>query len=187
METPKTTRSDLAEYYVPIVLPEYARVIRGLPLGDYPYLSLLPLIIESPATRRIGTPAVPLGPLLDAARVRIEAGDHYVWVDDKAPAIVLTEHYYSRGNDVDLYLDLIHELTHLRQLAEGRNIWDRRVPYVDRSTEIEGYAVAIEEGLRLGMTESGIIGHLSNPWMTHAEVLRLRENVARFLRELGTQ
>jgi hypothetical protein len=169
-----------------VILPDFARVIRKLPCGDYPYLSLLPLIIQSPAARRIGTPSVPLGLLVDTARVRIEIGDHYIWVDDKTPAIVLTENYYSRGNDVDLYLDLIHELVHLRQLAEGKNIWDRRFPYVDRLTEIEGYAIAIEEGIRLGMTESDIINHLSNPWMTQAEVLRLRQNVASWLMNYGT-
>lgn len=164
-----------------VTLPDFANVIRGLPCGEYSYLSLLPLIMQSPAMRRIGTPSVPLEPLLNTARVRIEAGDHYIWVDDKTPAIVLTEHYYSRGKSVDLYLDLIHELVHLRQLAEGKNIWDRSFPYVDRPTEIEGYAVAIEEGFRLGMTEPEIIGHLSNPWMTRVEVLRLRENAKRFL------
>jgi hypothetical protein len=164
-----------------VTLPDFACVVRNLPCGDHPYLSLLPLVMQSPAARRIGTQVVPFGPLLDGARVRIEAGDHYIWVDDKTPAIVLTDHYYSRGKSVDLYLDLLHELVHLRQLAEGKNIWDRRLPYVDRPTEIEGYAIAIEEGVRLGMTEPEIIAHLSNPWMTHAEVLRLRENANRFL------
>ena len=41
----------------------------------------------------------------------------------------------------------------------------------------------IEEGLRLGMTEAKIFQHLSNPWMTTAEVRRLRKNVERFLRK----
>jgi len=168
-----------------ITLPEYARVIKGLPCGEYPYLSLLPFVVLSPAMQRIYTQSVSLVTLLNSARIRIEAGDHYVWVDDQAPAIVLAEHYYRRGNPLDLYLDLIHELVHLRQLAEGKNIWDRHFPYVDRPTEIEGYAVAIEEALRLGMTESEIIAHLSNPWMTHVEVLRLRENIDRFLRDHG--
>jgi hypothetical protein len=84
---------------------------------------------------------------------------------------------------VDLYLDLAHELTHLRQLAEGRNLWDHSLHYVDRPTEIEGYAVAVEEGLRLGMTEDEIIRHLSNPWLSEAETARLRENIDRFLAE----
>jgi hypothetical protein len=82
---------------------------------------------------------------------------------------------------LDLYLDLAHELTHLRQLAEGKNLWDHSIHYVDRPTEIEGYAVAVEEGLRLGMTETEIIRHLSNPWLSDADVARLRKNIKRFL------
>jgi hypothetical protein len=69
----------------------------------------------------------------------------------------------------------------LRQLAEGRNIWDHSLHYVDRPTEIEGFAVAVEEGLRLGMTEEEVIQHLSNPWLDDDEIDRLRKNIDRFL------
>ncbi len=124
---------------------------------------------------------MPISRLLEKARVRIEPSDGYVWVDDEAPAIVLAERYYRRGSPRDLYLDLLHELTHLRQLAEGQRLWDETFHYVDRPTEIEGYAVAIEEGRRLGMTEAALARHLSNPWMTAADVARLRANVRRFL------
>jgi hypothetical protein len=34
---------------------------------------------------------------------------------------------------------------------------------VDRPTEIEGYAVAIEEGRRLGMSSEDISDHLATP------------------------
>lgn len=168
-----------------IEMPDCARVVRTLSCGEYPYCALLPSIAKSPAARRIQSPAIPLGRLLETARVRIEPGDGYVWVDDEAPAIVLIEHYYRHGDPCDLYLDLLHELTHLRQLAEGQGLWDERFRYVDRPTEIEGYAVAIEEGRRLGMTDARIVRHLSNPWMTRADVQRLLENVERFLANGG--
>jgi len=165
-----------------IDLPEYAQVIRTLPSGMHPYRALLPRIEESPATRRIASPATPIGPLLDSARVKIKPReDGYLYVDVMIPAIVLIEGYYRKANPVDLYLDLAHELTHLRQLAEGKNLWDHSIHYVDRPTEIEGYAVAVEEGLRLGMTETEIIRHLSNPWLSEAETARLRKNIDRFL------
>jgi hypothetical protein len=163
-----------------VELPDYARIVRTLSAGEYAYLALLPRVMESPAIPRIASPATPIGPLLDTARVRIERGDGYIWVDDEAPAIVLIEHYYQNGNPLDLYLDLLHELTHLRQLAEGHGLWDESLPYVDRPTEIEGYAVAVEEGLRLGMTRDEIVRHLSNPWMTRADVRRILRNVERF-------
>jgi len=161
-------------------LPLYAQVVRRLLCGEHEYLALLPHIRQSPAARRIESPVVPLDRLLAMARVRIEQGQGYVWVDVETPAIVLVEPYYRQGSPCDLYLDLIHELVHLRQLREGRDLWDKQHAYVDRPTEIEGYAIAIEEGLRLGMSEAQILQHLSNPWMTNDDVLTLRKNVTRF-------
>jgi hypothetical protein len=163
-------------------LPEYTHVVRGLPSGEHPYRRLLPRIEESPVVRRIESPATPLGPLLDGARVRIRRREGYCYVDVLAPAIVLSEDYYQTGHQLDLYLDLAHELTHLRQLAEGHNLWDHSIHYVDRPTEIEGYAVAVEEGRRLGMTGAEVLRHLSNPWLSEAEVARLLENIEKFLR-----
>ncbi len=164
-----------------IELPEYADVNRTLPCGGHPFRALLPRLAESPAVRRIESRTTPIGRILDMAFIRIQPGEGYIWIDDEAPAIVLIEEYYRRGSAFDLYLDLIHELTHMRQLAEGADLWDERFQYVDRPTEIEGYAVAIEEAVRLGMKEAGIMDHLSNPWMTRSDVRRLRENIARFL------
>lgn len=164
-----------------IALPEYALVVRTLTSGDHLYRQLLPRIDESPVMRRIESPLTPLGTLLDSARVRIKQREGYCFVDVLIPAIVLSEAYYHQANPLDLYLDLAHELTHLRQLAEGQNLWDHSLDYVDRPTEIEGYAVAVEEGLRLGMTEAEIMRHLSNPWMDESETARLRKNIEQFL------
>ena len=166
-----------------IDLPEYALVNRTLGCGIHPYRLFLPRFEESPVVRRIETATIPLSSLLDDARVKIKKGEGFCYVDVKIPAIVLIENYYIRGNALDLYLDLAHELTHLRQLAEGRNIWDHSLHYVDRPTEIEGFAIAVEEGLRLGMTEEQVIQHLSNPWLSDDEVDRLRKNINRFLAE----
>jgi len=164
-----------------MVLPEYAIVVRNLERGMHPYRSFLPLFEQSPAAQRIESPATQLGPLLESARVCVKPRDGYCYVDVKIPAIILSEDYYHAANPLDLYLDLVHELTHLRQLAEGQNLWEHSIPYVDRPTEIEGYAVAVEEGMRLGMDEDEVIRHLSNPWLSNAEVARLRENIDRFL------
>jgi hypothetical protein len=164
-----------------IELPEYARIIRGLDPGLHPYRSLLPRLEDSPAARRIETPSMPMGQLMDAARVLITNHEGFCFVDITIPAIILSEYYYAQGKDIDLYLDMAHELLHLRQLAEGKELWDHDLHYVDRPTEVEGYAVAVEEGLRLGMTEDQIIKHLSNPWLSTAEVARLRRNIDQFL------
>jgi hypothetical protein len=162
-------------------LPEYAVVNRSLKVGIHPFRLFLPHFEESPAVRLIETPEVPIGPLLDKARVKIARGEGYLYVDNRIPAIILMETYYRRANALDLYLDLTHELTHLRQLEEGKNIWEHSIPYIDRQTEIEGYAVAVSEGIRLGMTEEEVMQHLSNPWLNDEEVERLRKNIHGFL------
>ena len=119
--------------------------------------------------------------LLESACVQIRGGRGYAFVDVEIPCIVVSEWYFREGDERDLYLDLLHELTHLRQLEEGLDVWDERFEYVERPTEIEGYAVAIEEGRRLGMTDEDVVLHLSNPWMTEKEVHRLLGYVDQFL------
>jgi hypothetical protein len=158
-------------------LPEFARVVRGLPEGMHDYLELLPRAAESPALRRIAADPAARERLLAGAKVRIEHMRSYCWVDVVVPCIVLNALYYRDGNELDLYLDLMHELTHLRQVAEGRNVWDEAFEYVDRPTEIEAYAVAVEEGRRLGMTDEDVVLHLSNPWMSAEDVQKLVANI----------
>jgi len=167
-----------------IELPEYARVVRSLECGLHPYRRLLPRFEESPTVRRVATASMPIESLLDAALVQIAKGEGYCFVNvenPEKPVIMLFESYYLQGNPLDLYLDLAHELAHLRQHAEGKELWDHELHYVDRPTEIEGYAIAVEEGIRLGMTEEQVIRHLSNPWLSPAETARLRNNIEKFL------
>jgi hypothetical protein len=162
-------------------LPRYARLDRRLGRGDHPYLALLPHADKSPALRRIAPDASVRAALLAQAEVKICGPAGYAFVDVEAPRIVLSERYYATGDTIDLYLDLLHELTHLRQLGEGYDLWDRRFAYVDRPTEVEAYAVAVEEGRRLGMSPPQINRHLDNPWMSRAEVARLLRHIDRFL------
>ena len=164
-----------------LALPKYARVEQALLGGDYSFLDLLPLAAKSPALQRVAPTAKARSALLQGARVRICGDKGYAFVDVEAPSIVISERYYATGDDVDLYLDLLHELTHLRQIREGFDLWDDRFPYVDRPTEVEAYAVAVEEGRRLGLTEFDVLEHLKNPWMSRAKVRRLLGHIDSFL------
>lgn len=162
-------------------VPEFARLDRGLSAGVHPYLRVFPRAAESPGLVRIEPDAKRREILLREALVTIKPGGGFAYVDVETPAIVLAEEYYRTGTELDLYLDMLHELTHIRQHHEGRDLWDERFAYVDRITEVEGYAVAVEEGRRLGMTDGEIIAHLSNPWMDEEDVRKLGQNVRDFL------
>jgi hypothetical protein len=162
-------------------LPEFARVVRGLEPGLRGYLELLPRAVESPALAHIVPDGVRRALLLEAAKVRIEEIRGFCYVDIEVPCIVLGTRYYREGADLDLYLDLLHELTHLRQHADGRDVWDEAYAYVDRPTEIEGYAMAVAEARRLGLSDGEVMEHLTNPWMSAGDVQRLLANVEAYL------
>jgi hypothetical protein len=166
---------------MPGSLPAFVRVDRSLAAGDHPFLAILPGVAASPALARVVAEPAARARLLDRALVQIRGDRGYAFVDVERPCIVLSERYYREGAELDIYLDLLHELTHLRQLEEGLDLWDERFAYVDRPTEVEAYAVAIEEGRRLAMTDQDVLDHLSNPWMSASEVRRLLRNVDSFL------
>jgi hypothetical protein len=166
-------------------LPEYASVNRAVGLGTHPYLQLLPGAARSPALRRIARDESVQAALLRDARVRVLPIPGWAFINVRKPCIELGWFYLKLGRAPDLYLDLLHELTHLRQLSEGAELWDSRFGYVDRPTEIEGYAVAVEEASRLGMSDEQILEHLHNPWMSAAAARRLRRNIDEFLAGAG--
>lgn len=166
-------------------LPDFASVDRTLAAGLHPYLDLLPRALESPALRRAVPDAAHRERLVRDCTVYIQPGAGYCYIDVERPCIVLGEDYYRTGTPLDLYLDLLHEFTHIRQLHEGHDLWDERFAYVDRPTEIEGYAVAVEEGRRLGMSDEDVVSHLSNPWMDEEDVERLTHHIQAFLKDAG--
>ena len=160
---------------------EYMRINRDLAVGEHAILDLFPGLEESPALETISASRPDLLRLLRKSRIQIRAREGYIFVDVSVPCVALSYDYYNNGKARDLYLDILHELTHLRQLEEGRNLWDMERAYVDRETEIEGYAIVMREAIRLGLGREEILDHLSAPWMTEADVHRLVENVRRFL------
>ena len=164
-----------------VKLPPYGLLERKLKAGLHAYLGIFPGASECPGVARIEPDAKRRAALLKDALVRINPGPGYAYVDVETPCIVVAEEYYRTGHEVDLYLDMLHELTHIRQHHEGKDLWDERYAYVDRPTEIEGYAVAVEEGRRLGMTDAEVMEHLTNPWMEEEDVKRLEESIRTFL------
>lgn len=157
--------------------------VRGLLPGMHPFLVLLPGALESPAVSLVGSARFPGSEVISNAKVLLTPKRGFCWVDESVPCIVLTMEHYLTGSDLDLYLDLLHEVTHIRQILEERDVWDEAYAYHRRPTEIEGYAVAVSECRRLGLDEKGVRDHLSNPWMTDAEVGELLTSVDAFLGE----
>ncbi|MGI0141972.1 MAG: hypothetical protein ACREBF_04995 [Candidatus Micrarchaeales archaeon] len=65
-----------------------------------------------------------------------------------------------------LYLDVVHELMHIKQWRNGIDLFDKRFAYADRPTEIEAYKVAAREARRLGMKEKELRKYLEVDWVS---------------------
>jgi hypothetical protein len=93
----------------------------------------------------------------------------YMFVDNETGHLVVNRRYLHNGDKVDIYLDLIHELCHVRQLMEGKQLFDPRYRYVERPTEIEAYRYTVQEAKRLGLSDERICEYLKTEWMNNTD------------------
>jgi hypothetical protein len=100
-----------------------------------------------------------------------------MYVDSSDGHMVISKSYLNNGDRIDIYLDLIHELCHIKQFFEGRELFDPRYDYVDRPTEIEAYRYTVQEARRLGLSEERICLYLKTEWMSHEDFKRLAKSV----------
>jgi len=97
----------------------------------------------------------------------------YMWIDSEDGSLVVSSRYLNNGDKIDIYLDLIHELVHVKQLQEGKKLFDAEYDYADRPTEIEAYQHAVEEARRLKLNDEQICQYLKTEWMSYEDLKRL--------------
>ena len=115
--------------------------------------------------------------VLRSVRVRLDDSAEYMYVDDTNGTVVVSGKYLQSASDSLLYLDIIHELVHVRQYREGRELFDSKFTYVDRPTELEAYRVTLDEARRIGMTEKEIEDYLYVEWISKKEHKKLAETL----------
>jgi len=101
----------------------------------------------------------------------------YMGVSDEDGHLMVSTYYLKHGNAKEIYLDLIHELVHVKQFMDGEELFDDSFEYVDRPSEIEAYRHTIQEARRIGMSETEIYNYLKVYWMSNAEVAKLAEKL----------
>src|SRR5437773_7029595 len=89
---------------------------------------------------------------------------------------MVSTHDLRSRNRRDIYLDVVHELVHVRQFREGKELFPEGFNYPDAPTEIEAYRVCIAEGRRLGMTDRDLFKYLKVEWMDEGDLRRLGRN-----------
>lgn len=124
----------------------------------------LSMMFPEPAARKA---------FLESVEVHVSPFHGYMWIDDAKGRVVVSGDYLRNGDEQGVFLDLVHELVHIVQHREGRELWDESYNYVDRPTEVEAYKVAVAEARELGWTDEAICEYLHVPWTTDEEHARL--------------
>ncbi len=110
-------------------------------------------------------------------RVEFAGFRGYMGVSDSDGHLLISARYLNDGDLTDLYLDIIHELVHVRQFMEGKELFDSDFTYIERPTEVEAYRVAVEEARRLGLSEERICAYLKTEWMSDKDFKRLTKSL----------
>jgi hypothetical protein len=106
----------------------------------------------------------------------------YMGVSEMDGHLIMGARYLNEGDIVDIYLDIIHELVHVRQFMEGKELFDSDYAYIERPTEVEAYRHAVKEAKRLGMDDDRICEYLKTEWMSDDDLQRLARTVGVKLR-----
>jgi len=101
----------------------------------------------------------------------------YMGVSETDGHLIIGARYLNEGNMVDIYLDVIHELVHVKQFMEGKELFDSDYAYIERPTEVEAYRHAVKEARRLGMDDARICEYLKTEWMSDDDLQRLAKTV----------
>ncbi len=115
--------------------------------------------------------------VLSHLKVELSWVNGYMYVDGSDGHLVISKGYLASGNKTEIYLDLVHELCHVKQFLDGKELFDPRYEYVDRPTEIEAYRYCIQEGKRLGLSDERLRWYLRTEWMSDDDFRRLAKSV----------
>lgn len=98
-------------------------------------------------------------------------------VAPQVDCIVVGEGHLRTSPELTLYLDIFHELCHIRQRHAGRDLFDPHYSYVRSPTEIEAYRFVVDEGRRLGVGEAVLRDYLLVEWIDRKEYLELLDTM----------
>ena len=113
------------------------------------------------------------GEILSNLKIEFIGRRGYMGVSNEDGHLIVSARYLKDGDIIDIYLDVIHELVHVKQFIEGEELFDRNYRYVERPTEIEAFQYAVEEARNLGLSDKRICNYLKTEWMSDEDLMRL--------------
>lgn len=149
------------------------RINRRLEPGQYRLEDIFTDIRTYDILSAIFANAEEISGVMANSKVLVVDEPNEMFVDNHDGSITIGLKYLLSSPEEILYLDIIHELCHVKQHLQGRNLYDEKKAYVDRETEIEAYQVTVREARRIGLNDDAISDYLCVAWITPKEHKRL--------------
>jgi len=145
--------------------------------GELPLSSIFIGLEDSEVVQSIFGGKEQAAEILRSLRVRLDDSAEYMYVNDADGTVVVRGEYLRSANKRILYLDIVHELVHVRQYREGRDLFDSKFSYIQRPTELEAYKITLDEARKIGMTEEEIEDYLYVEWISKKEHRQLAKTL----------
>ena len=151
------------------------KITRDVPIKLHPFMTYFKGFEKVDAVKKIFGERTEK--VLADLKVEFAGTRGYMGVNPHDGHILIGANYLKVGDFVDIYLDIIHELVHVRQFMEGKELFDDNYSYTDRPTEIEAYRHTVDEARRIGLDDERILKYLNTEWMTDKDVRRLAKTL----------
>jgi hypothetical protein len=156
--------------------PSEVQIPSNVPIAMHPFSDYFKGFEKIPAVREIFGQETEK--VLSELRVEFFSSKFgYMGVSDEDGHLIVSAYYLRNGDSLSKYLDVVHELVHVRQYREGKALFDESFEYHDRPTELEAYRHATKEARRLGMSDEEIFEYLKVDWLDEEEVRKLARNL----------
>ena len=153
------------------------KINRNLTPGIYTLSEIFDGLKEVPILTKVFKTKKELDDVFSKTKVIVESSDHYMYVKNDDATVVIGLRHLQNSDSKILYLDIVHELVHVKQQRQGLDLYNKSYVYVDRPTEIEAYEIAVMEAKNLGMDKKEILDYLFVEWITPEEHKRLSSHV----------
>jgi hypothetical protein len=148
------------------------RIARAVPTKRYPFVRYFRGFEAVPTVRRLF--GAQTGRVLRALEVEFFSMRFgYMGTSDLDGHLLVSTHHLTNSDFRTLYLDIVHELCHVKQFRDGKPLFYPKLSYVDAPSEIEAYRLTVAEGRRIGMTDRALAEYLKVEWISAAEHRRL--------------
>jgi len=162
------------------------QIERAAPTKLYPFTRFFRGFDRVPAVRELfGAKTVQV---LRSQKVEFfSARFGYMGTSDVDGHLLISTNHLAKSPIRTVYLDIVHELCHVRQFRKGHGLFYPKLSYVDAPSEIEAYRFTVKEGQRIGMTTRELMDYLKVEWISPAEHRRLARHCGLIAKPSGAR